>query len=157
MAKTKNEHVAKGVELLNKHDIDYLAAFVLGFPGETDKTIRENIDFINDNGARYYSLKEFYYMENTKVHEKRDAYGLTGMGNKWSHATMSAQEASQIKLDMFLEIDSSTNIDPDTSLWYLTYLYDQNFCFPADQADAGRDQRSDQNSATLDPDAARCS
>jgi anaerobic magnesium-protoporphyrin IX monomethyl ester cyclase len=128
--RARKANFAKGVELLNKHDIDYLAAFVLGFPGETDKTIRENIDFINDNGVRYYSLKEFYYMENTKVHEKRDAYGLTGTGNKWSHATMSAQEASQIKLDMFLEIDSSTNIDPDTSLWYLTYLYDQNFSFP---------------------------
>jgi anaerobic magnesium-protoporphyrin IX monomethyl ester cyclase len=127
--RARKKDFAEGVELLNKYDIDYLAAFVLGFPGETDKTIRENIDFINDNGVRYYSLKEFFYMENTSVHEQRERYGLTGMGNKWAHATMSAQEATQIKLDVFLEIENSTSIDPDTSLWYMAYLYDQGLSF----------------------------
>ncbi|MFY9837030.1 MAG: radical SAM protein, partial [Xanthobacteraceae bacterium] len=29
---------ARGIELLNKYDIDYLAAFVIGFPGEDDGT-----------------------------------------------------------------------------------------------------------------------
>jgi p-methyltransferase len=120
---------ARGVELLNKYDIDYLAAFVLGFPGEDDGTIKENIDFINNNGVRYYSLKEFYYMENTAVHEKRGEYELSGMGAKWKHATMSYEQATQIKLDMFVDIDSSTHIDPDTSLWYMAYLYDQGYDF----------------------------
>src|SRR3546814_6639556 len=69
-----NKQFAEGVSLLNKYDIDYLAAFVLGFPGETDETIQENIDFIRDNGVRYYSLKEFYYMPHTLVHEKREEY-----------------------------------------------------------------------------------
>ena len=119
---------AEGVQLLNKHDIDYLAAFVLGFPGEDDGTIQENIDFIRDNGVRFYSLKEFYYMPHTLVHEKRAEYGLTGMGNKWSHATMSHEQASRIKLEMFQSIDS-THIDPDTSLWYMAYLYDQGYDF----------------------------
>jgi anaerobic magnesium-protoporphyrin IX monomethyl ester cyclase len=119
---------AEGVQLLNKHDIDYLAAFVLGFPGEDDGTIQENIDFIHDNGVRFYSLKEFYYMPHTLVHEKRAEYGLTGMGNKWSHATMSHEQASRIKLEMFQAIES-THIDPDTSLWYMAYLYDQGYDF----------------------------
>ncbi|NGM19904.1 radical SAM protein [Roseomonas stagni] len=119
---------AEGVQLLNKHDIDYLAAFVLGFPGEDDGTIQENIDFIRDNGVRFYSLKEFYYMPHTLVHEKRAEYGLTGMGNKWSHATMSHEQASRIKLEMFQAIES-THIDPDTSLWYMAYLYDQGYDF----------------------------
>ncbi len=119
---------AEGVQLLNKHDIDYLAAFVLGFPGEDDGTIQENIDFIRDNGVRFYSLKEFYYMPHTLVHEKRAEYGLTGMGNKWSHATMSHEQASRIKLEMFQSIES-THIDPDTSLWYMAYLYDQGYDF----------------------------
>jgi p-methyltransferase len=119
---------AEGVQLLNKHDIDYLAAFVLGFPGEDDGTIQENIDFIRDNGVRFYSLKEFYYMPHTLVHEKRAEYGLTGMGNKWSHTTMSHEQASRIKLEMFQAIES-THIDPDTSLWYMAYLYDQGYDF----------------------------
>jgi p-methyltransferase len=122
---------ARGVELLNKHDVDYLAAFVLGFPGEDDDTIRENVDFINQNGVRYYSLKEFYYMAHTQVHEKRQEYGLTGMGAKWAHKTMNYEEATQRKIDVFLGIDKSTHIDPDTSLWHMAYLYDQGYDFSA--------------------------
>jgi p-methyltransferase len=120
---------ATGVELLNKYDIEYLAAFVLGFPGEDDGTIRENIDFINQHGVRYYSLKEFYYMENTMVHEQREGYGLVGMGNKWAHATMDHERAARIKLEMFSEITSSVLVDADTSLWHLAYLYDQGYRF----------------------------
>ncbi len=120
---------ATGVELLNKYDINYLAAFVLGFPGEDESTIRENIDFIKDHGVRYYSLKEFYYLANTMVHEKREEYGLVGMGAKWAHATMDHERAAQIKLEMFLEIDQSVLVDADTSLWHMAYLYDQGYGF----------------------------
>lgn len=120
---------ANGVELLNKYDIEYLAAFVLGFPGETDETIRENIDFIEQHGVRYYSLKEFFYMANTMVHEQRAQYDLQGMGNKWSHASMDYERAARIKLEMFSEIDSSVLVDADTSLWHLAYLYDQGYGF----------------------------
>jgi len=100
-------------------------------PGETEGTIRENVDFIRDNGVRFYSLKEFFYMPHTQVHEKRNDYGLTGMGGKWSHRTMNHEDAARIKLDLFRSIDNSTNIDPDTSLWYMAYLYDQGYDFKA--------------------------
>jgi len=127
--KATRKDFAKGVELLNKYDINYLAAFVLGFPGENEESIREDIDFINEHGVRYYSLKEFYYMENTMVHEKRDEYRLVGMGNKWAHATMDYERAARLKLEMFNEIDTSVMVDADTSLWYIAYLYDQGFSF----------------------------
>jgi radical SAM family protein len=120
---------AEGVRLLNKYDIPYLAAFVLGFPGETDATIRQNVDFIRNNGVRFYSLKEFYYMAHTQVHEKRDEYGLTGMGSKWSHDGMNHEDAARIKLEIFQSVTDSTHIDPDTSLWYMAYLYDQGHDF----------------------------
>ena len=120
---------AEGVRLLNKYDIPYLAAFVLGFPGEDDATIQENVDFIRNNGVRFYSLKEFYYMEHTKVHDQREQYGLTGTGGKWSHNTMTHEDAARIKLELFQSITDSTHIDPDTSLWYMAYLYDQGYSF----------------------------
>jgi p-methyltransferase len=120
---------AQGVNLLNKYDIPYLAAFVLGFPGETATTIQENIDFIRSNGVRFYSLKEFFYMPHTAVHKRREEYGLSGNGSNWSHATMTHTEAAQIKLEIFRSVRESTHIDPDTSLWYMAYLYDQGYDF----------------------------
>lgn len=120
---------ARGVNLLNKHGIEYLAAFVLGYPGENEESIRANVDFIRDNGVRWYSLKEFYYMAHTKVHDQREAFGLTGMGARWKHDTMTSDEAAQLKLDLFRDIRGATHVDPDTSLWYLAYLYDQGLGF----------------------------
>jgi p-methyltransferase len=68
-------------------------------------------------------------MEHTKVHDQREKYGLTGTGGKWSHNTMNHEDAARIKLDLFQSITNSTHIDPDTSLWYMAYLYDQGHSF----------------------------
>jgi len=121
--------LAKGVNLLNKYEVDYLAAFVVGFPGENYGTIQDNLRFIANNGIRYYSLKEFYYMVDTPIHKTRVQYGLTGSGNRWRHNTMTHELASDLNLEMFHAITSAVHIDPDTSLWYMAYLYDQGFSF----------------------------
>lgn len=123
--KARRDDFARGVTLLAKYGITALAAFVLGFPGETDETLGEITRFLAENPVPYYSLKEFFYMENTKVHAERDHWGLTGMGNNWAHKTMDYQTATRRKLDLFGEIRTSSFVDPDTSLWYLATLADQ--------------------------------
>jgi len=127
--KARRSDFKRGLELLNKHGINSLSAFVLGFPGETDETIKDNIDFIENCGVQFYSLKEFYYMEHTEIHNKREEFGLTGMGAKWKHNTMSHEDAGRIKLEMFQSIKNACFVDPDTSLWYMAYLYDQGYSF----------------------------
>ncbi len=127
--KATRAEFARGLELLNKHGISSLSAFVLGFPGENDESIHDNIDFIENCGVDFYSLKEFFYMENTQIHKDRGKFGLTGMGNNWQHDTMTYDGASQLKLDMFQSIKNATSVDPDTSLWYLAYLYDRGYGF----------------------------
>jgi p-methyltransferase len=123
---TCREYV-EGIRALQKHDITTMAAFVLGFPGENAETVQDNVKFIEEMAFDFYTLKEFYYMENTPIHAVRDKYGLSGSGNRWSHATMESAEAYEHKISMFRAIKNSVFIDPDTSLWYLAYLYDQGF------------------------------
>ncbi|HMK36643.1 MAG TPA: radical SAM protein [Desulfomonilaceae bacterium] len=120
----------RGVELLRKHGIASVAAFVLGFPGETEQTIMDDVDFIESTGIDYFTLKEFYYMEHTPVHRDRAKYNLTGSGNKWSHGTMDSRTAYDYKMQMFRQVRNSTFIDPDTSLWYLVLLQERGFSFP---------------------------
>jgi p-methyltransferase len=117
----------RGIRLLKKYEIPMFVAFVLGFPGETEETIEEDIEFAESNGIDFYSLKEFYYMPHTSVHTNRDQFGLVGHGNQWSHATMTSTRASEIKFEMFKRIKHSVYIDADTSLWYIAYLVDQGF------------------------------
>lgn len=123
------EKFLRGMDHLKRFGITTFVAFVIGFPGETQKTIDENISFLNSCDVDFYSTKEFYYMPHTRVHNDREKYGLTGMGAKWSHNTMDSQTAADMKTYMFRKVKSSVFIDPDTSLWYLAYLYDQGFSF----------------------------
>lgn len=117
----------KGMEHLNRYGITTFAAFVIGFPGETEETIAENMQFMRECAVDFYSTKEFYYMPHASVHRDRNKYGLVGLGNNWKHNTMDSTTAAEMKVRMFREVKESIFIDPDTSLWYLAYLYDQGF------------------------------
>jgi anaerobic magnesium-protoporphyrin IX monomethyl ester cyclase len=117
----------KGVEHLKRYNITTFSAFIIGFPGETHKTIRSNINFIKNSGIDYYSLKEFWYAPNAPISEKANKFGLEGFGNDWKHNTMNSQEASLVKMDIFNEIKDCIYLDSDSGLWYLTYLRDRNY------------------------------
>jgi anaerobic magnesium-protoporphyrin IX monomethyl ester cyclase len=117
----------RGVKCLRENGIVSMAAFVLGFPGETEETLNDNLTFIESSEVEFYTFKEFYYMENTPVHEKRDQFGLTGMGSKWNHDTMAYEDIHPKIIQMFEKIETSVFIDADTSLWYIAYLYDQGY------------------------------
>ena len=117
----------RGIKHLKKYGIVSMGAFVLGFPGETEETLNDNLSFIKMSGVEFYTFKEFYYMENTPVHEKRDEFGLTGIGSKWKHKTMAYKDIHPKIIQMFKKIKSSVFIDADTSLWYIAYLYDQGY------------------------------
>ena len=124
---TKEEYL-RGVELLRKYDISCMAAFIVGFPGETEESIQDNLDFIRNSGIDFYTLKEFFLIKGTRIDQDRDLYNLTGMHSNWEHSTMDSTQASEYKASMMQDIgDDCVFIDPDTSLWYLAYLYDQGF------------------------------
>ena len=122
-----NEIYMRGVENLKKYDITTFAAFIIGFPGETSETIQTNINFIKQSGIDYYSLKEFWYAPNAPIAAKANQFGLEGFGNKWKHNTMTSQEASTVKLEIFNDVNESVYLDSDSGLWYLAYLRDQNY------------------------------
>jgi len=117
----------RGIEILKSKGIKIFANFVLGFPGETEDSIRDNVTFIEETGLDFYSVKEFYYSHNASVHMSREMYGLNGQGNVWQHSTMSSTEASRYKLLMFESVKSSTYVDSDSGLWYLAYLRERGF------------------------------
>lgn len=120
---TRNQF-ERGVAALRKHGVQSIAAFVLGFPGETEASIRDNVDFIESSGVEYYTLKDFYFMRHTPIYRDREKYSLTGAANKWSHSTMNSQRAYEFKLQTFMEVSNATFVDPDTSLWHLVLLQD---------------------------------
>jgi p-methyltransferase len=135
--KATQAEFARGVGLLRKNDIVSVAAFVLGFPGETEQTIDDDARFVEETGLEFYTLKPFYYMEHTGAHEKRELYQLSGMGGQWSHKTMDSVTVQRHLMRLFREIKGSCYLDADSSLWHVALMRDAGFSF----ADIERLQR----------------
>jgi len=125
--KATRAQFSRGLGLLKKYGIKSVAAFIIGFPGETDATIRDDIDFIEETAPDFYTLKEFYYMKHAPVYNKRDRYALSGIGADWTHSTMDYKTAHKRKIGMFRDIKNSIFVDPDMNMWYIAYLYDQGY------------------------------
>lgn len=127
--RAKRADFERSIALLRKNGIKSVGAFIIGFPGETNQSIKENQDFIESTGMEFYTLKEFYYMEHTKIHADREKFGLTGMGNQWFHDTMDSVKAYKHKIELFKEIKRSCFVDPDSSLWHIVLLLDAGYSF----------------------------
>jgi anaerobic magnesium-protoporphyrin IX monomethyl ester cyclase len=125
--KTKPAQFARSLHLLKKYGIPSVAAFIIGFPGETEGSIKEDIAFIESSAPDFYAVQEFYFIRHTPAYQKKDKFGLSGLGNCWSHKTMGYDLANEWKMKMFMDIKNSIFVDPGMDLWYIAYLYDQGY------------------------------
>ena len=104
-------------------DIAIRTTFIVGFPGETEKTVRETIDFIRENEPDYYRAQMWYCEPGTPIQQHRDKYDIKGEGFVWSHATMDSLSAMDQIDQMFLSVRESIWL-PQWSFdfWIIPYL-----------------------------------
>jgi p-methyltransferase len=124
------EKYAKGIEMLRRHEIMTFGSFITGFPGETEETVRETIDFIRQTKPDYYRSQMWYCEPGTPIQNERASYEINGEGFVWSHATMDSLEAMDHIDKMFLSIDESVWL-PQWSFdfWIIPYLYGKGISF----------------------------
>lgn len=122
------EKYARGMELLHQYGVLTFASFILGFPGETEDTVRESVDFIKATRPDYYRAQLWYCEPGTPVDHQREQYGIEGEGFVWSHATMDSMEAMDHIDRAFLEIKESTWL-PQWSFdfWTIPYLLGKGY------------------------------
>jgi hypothetical protein len=79
--------------------VHVLTTFVLGFPGETRASVDASAAFLNGvrrdaRGAVEYLVFPFQLVPGAPVDaaERRREYGLSGLLDRWRHATMSAED-----------------------------------------------------------------
>jgi radical SAM PhpK family P-methyltransferase len=113
----------RGIEQLRRYKIMTFASFIIGFPGETDETVRETIDFVKKNRPDYYRAQMWYCEPGTPIIDQRSKYAIDGEGFVWRHATMDSLEAMDHIEAMFLEIKESVWM-PQWSFdfWIVPYL-----------------------------------
>jgi anaerobic magnesium-protoporphyrin IX monomethyl ester cyclase len=98
MKKGQNvQDIKNGIELLADHDITTDISFIVGFPGETEQSVNNTVNFINNLKVTKCGLS-LYPLIITPLAELlsaqyRDQWGITGMFRDWKHKTMSYAEA----------------------------------------------------------------
>jgi anaerobic magnesium-protoporphyrin IX monomethyl ester cyclase len=119
------EEYREGIRLLKECGITTFASFIIGFPGETEQTARETIQFIKETGLDYFRAAVWFCEHITPIWQQREKYGITGESFEWSHNTMNARQAADIVDEIYLTIDNPQwvplfNFDID-SLWHLNH------------------------------------
>lgn len=99
---TTPERILRAVNALNKVGINTLSTFIIGFPGETEKTVQHTINLINNfetSGPGIHSYMLFLFalfpLSIISSKEERKKYNLKGYMYNWSHITMDSEEAAR--------------------------------------------------------------
>lgn len=120
--KAKREAYLQGIKLLRQYDIMTHASFIIGFPGETDETVQETLDFIEEAAPAFYRTQLWYYDPITPVHQEKDKYRIRGSSFEWSHLTMDSQQAADWIEKIFNRVDRSLWL-PQNSFDYVALYY----------------------------------
>jgi p-methyltransferase len=125
------EQYLKGVGLLRQHHILTFGSFITGFPGETEQTVRETIDFIQTAGPDYYRTQLWYCEPGTPIYNQRAEYGIVGEGFRWEHKTMDSATAMRHIHTTFLAVDQSVWM-PQWSFdfWFIPYVLGKGLSLP---------------------------
>jgi p-methyltransferase len=113
---TREKHNWEAAANLHKYDVMGFAFILVGFPGETERSVRKSIDFLNNSGIHSYVHSPLFVFPNSPLAREAQNYGLTGGFNDWSHDTMTCSEAvAQCGL-MFSEVRNAAYIDRGSSV-----------------------------------------
>lgn len=128
--KNMNKKIGKGpyrkyLPLFRDAGIATFMSVFLGFPGETEETFRETVDFLEETRADFYRYQLWYCDPMTPIWKQREKFGIKGYHFAWSHNTMDAKTACDLLEHVFLSLDTPLWV-PDPGYNYITpYLLKQ--------------------------------
>jgi len=119
------EKYLRGIERLNKYGIVTFGNFIIGFPGETETTVKDTANFIETSGLDFYRVQLWYCEPITPIFKKKDLYQIKGESFEWSHVTMNSPKACDLIENIFLTLENPTwipqyNFDFD-GIWHLVH------------------------------------
>ncbi|MBN2545482.1 MAG: radical SAM protein [Spirochaetes bacterium] len=124
MNKKQDLHdIKKGIELLDKFGITVLMTFLIGYPGENNKTIENTIQFINKLEIAQSSPSVQLYplivlpLSYLSLSEIRKKWELNGMFKKWKHKTMDYKKSIKYSYYIFKNINKSYHYN-DESVYF---------------------------------------
>jgi radical SAM superfamily enzyme YgiQ (UPF0313 family) len=113
----------KGIEFLKKNEIRIHANFIVGFPGETVESARAISALVDEMEIDFCTICTWAYIPSTPIAERKQEFGLEGMGVEWKHSTMCSDEAEQLARRVALEQKAAIHNAVRGEAWTEFLLY----------------------------------
>ncbi|QKG18661.1 B12-binding domain-containing radical SAM protein [Actinomadura verrucosospora] len=113
---TREKHNWEAAENLAKYGVMGFAFMLVGFPGETTRSVDKSIDFLNNSGIHSYVHSPLFVFPNSPLAREARDFGLRGGFNDWTHETMDCRTAVEECARMFEEVHSAAYIDRGSSV-----------------------------------------
>lgn len=101
--RTKPEDILRAVAALTKHGVSTKNMLIVGFPGETEQSVRNTVDILNQyptDGPAVHRVMFFTFavlpLAEIATPANRALHQLRGYGYHWKHATMDSQRAEEL-------------------------------------------------------------
>lgn len=120
--RVKVEDLKWTIQQLNKRNIPSGASLFIGFPGETEETVNNTIEFLKEVKPTYLMMQLYYHYDYTPINKRKEELGINGGGYSWSHNTMNWKEAAEHVKRVYKSCDYSI-ITPlyGFDLWTMQY------------------------------------
>lgn len=96
--------------------------FVVGFPGETEETIQNTIQVIEEAQPDSYACFLLFLAPNTNLHREREKYAITGRGLNWQHETMTSEGAGRAMFEIYQSVSANLFPGGEYTAGFLTSL-----------------------------------
>ncbi|HSR25140.1 MAG TPA: PhpK family radical SAM P-methyltransferase, partial [Candidatus Eisenbacteria bacterium] len=90
---------------------------------ETERSVRNTIDFLNETGPDTFAVNHWYYLHSTPIRHRAAEFDLQGEGYVWSHRTMSSDQAMEAADEIFASVKSAAWMPVNgLDFWGVPYL-----------------------------------
>jgi p-methyltransferase len=112
-----------GMENLHRRGIATFASLICGFPGETQGSVMNTLNFIEEMAPTFFNVQLYYHDLRSPIHKKADEFQIQGAGYSWRHRSMDWREAIQWVNYLYKNIRNSHFLPTHGfSLWAVSYL-----------------------------------
>jgi radical SAM PhpK family P-methyltransferase len=113
----------KAIPLLKEAGIITHANLIMGFPGETEVTVQETLNLLEETAPNFFRAQLWYADPITPIWDKREEYGIEGSAFNWSHNTMDYHTACKLIDEKFFPLECSIWLPQyGFELWSVFYL-----------------------------------
>ena len=152
------EQYQRGIKHLHDADIVSFASLIMGFPGETEESVNNTIDLINEMKPTFFRGESWFYNHRSPIRKESERFAIEGNGYKWQHSTMDREQACDMVLKLFKEGSGASTWLPmyDMDFWIIPYLKGKGMSFAeiktfiglcgqllSEELNLGRDQMPD--------------